>query len=122
MTTRCRYPPGCMVILQQIAESKSSDKVFPVGRTTLWRLMKDLYPNLTLHGLRSTFRDWAGDVDGSDDELAELSLHHAVGDRTRRAYRRGKALERRRALMERWQVFCETPFKNNVTVLPDRAA
>jgi hypothetical protein len=111
-----------VTILQQMAEIKSSDKVFLIGRTTLWNLMKKIHPTLTLHGLRSTFRDWAGDVDGSDDELAEISLHHAVGDRTRRAYRRGKALERRRQLMERWQVFCETPFKSNVTVLPDRAA
>jgi len=84
--------------------------------------MEKMHPTLTLHGLRSTFRDWRGDVDESDDELAELSLNHAGGDRARRAYRRGRALERRRALMERWAIFCETELKSNVTVLTGRAA
>jgi integrase len=62
---------------------------------------------VTPHGFRSTFRDWAGDVDEeSTDELAEHALSHAVGNTTKRAYRRGTALEKRRKLMERWADYC----------------
>lgn len=114
--------PRCIAILEQLAEIRSGDRIFPIGPHAMWNWLKAKYPNLTIHGLRSTFRDWCGDVAAADIELAELALHHAVGNRVTRAYRRGKALERRRHLMEQWQAFCETPFKSNVTILSDRAA
>lgn len=56
----------------------------------------------TPHGFRSSFRDWAGDCTAHSRETVESALAHAVGDATERAYRRGDALAKRRALMEDW--------------------
>jgi integrase len=60
------------------------------------------YRDITTHGFRSSFRDWAGDATGHPREVIEAALAHAVGDETERAYRRGDALTKRRALMAEW--------------------
>jgi hypothetical protein len=60
---------------------------------------------VTTDGFRSSFRDWAGDETEFPREVAEAALAHAVGDATERAYRRGSALEKRRALMEAWGAY-----------------
>jgi integrase len=62
----------------------------------------------TPHGCRSTFRDWAGEVDGAPDELAEVAIGHARGDATLIAYARGALLERRREMMARWAAYCSS--------------
>ena len=59
----------------------------------------------TAHGFRSAFRDWTADA-GVARELAEISLQHAVGNATERAYWRSDLLEPRRALLDRWSAFC----------------
>ena len=56
----------------------------------------------TVHGFRSTFRDWVGDETDFPREVAEAALSHLVGDQAEQAYRRGDALERRRQLMQKW--------------------
>lgn len=61
----------------------------------------------TVHGFRSSFRDWAGECTEYPRELAEAALAHAVGDEVERAYRRGDALERRRQLMLSWSRFLQ---------------
>ncbi len=61
--------------------------------------------DVTPHGFRSSFRDWAGEVSAFPRELAEEALAHNVGDATERAYRRGDALEKRRSLMNAWANF-----------------
>jgi integrase len=60
----------------------------------------------TTHGMRSTFRDWAGDCTTFPREIAEMALAHAVGDETEVAYRRSTALAKRRALMDEWADYC----------------
>jgi integrase len=60
----------------------------------------------TVHGFRSTFRDWAGDCTSFPREVAEAALAHTVGDRVEAAYRRSDALERRRELMAAWERHC----------------
>lgn len=62
----------------------------------------------TVHGFRSSFRDWVGEATNFPRELAEEALAHVVGDQTERAYRRGDALEKRRNLMEEWAKFCRS--------------
>jgi integrase len=59
----------------------------------------------TVHGFRSTFRDWAGDKTHAQREVIEAALAHAVGDETELAYRRGDALAKRRELMDHWAAF-----------------
>jgi integrase len=60
----------------------------------------------TVHGFRSTFRDWTKEATDHPRELAEMALAHAVGDAVERAYARGDALEKRRALMNDWAAYC----------------
>lgn len=59
----------------------------------------------TTHGMRSTFRDWAGDCTNFPREIAEMALAHAVDDETEAAYRRSTALAKRRELMEQWAAY-----------------
>jgi hypothetical protein len=72
--------------------------------------------DVTVHGFRSSFRDWTGEVTTFPREVAEAALAHTAGDATEGAYRRGDALEKRRALMEAWASYCE-PKADNVVIL-----
>jgi integrase len=60
----------------------------------------------SVHGFRSTFRDWAGETTSFPESVAEAALSHQVGTEVERAYRRGDALEKRRELMEAWAKYC----------------
>ena len=60
---------------------------------------------VTVHGFRSTFRDWASEVVNAPREVAEMSLAHKVGSDVERAYARSDLLEKRRALMAQWSEF-----------------
>ena len=89
--------------------------VFPGARTgsplsnmsLLMTLRRMGRPDLTTHGFRSTFRDWAAERTGFPSEVAEMALAHAVGDKVEAAYRRGDMFEKRRALADAWAAFCE---------------
>jgi integrase len=72
----------------------------------------------TVHGMRSTFRDWAGDKTHFPREVAEAALAHSLGA-VEAAYRRGSALEKREQLMQAWADYCEG--KSNVVLLPKAA-
>jgi integrase len=61
--------------------------------------------DVTVHGFRSTFRDWAAERTNFPAEVAEMALAHAVGSEVERAYRRGDLFEKRRKLMEAWADF-----------------
>lgn len=63
--------------------------------------------DLTAHGFRSTFRDWAAERTAFPSEVAEMALAHAVGDKVEAAYRRGDLFEKRRALADAWARYCE---------------
>ncbi|MGQ8632131.1 tyrosine-type recombinase/integrase [Agrobacterium sp. DKPNP3] len=69
----------------------------------------------TVHGFRSTFRDWATDVAHAPREIAEACLAHAVGDAVERSYARSDALERRRELMGQWTDYL---YKSSATASP----
>jgi integrase len=62
--------------------------------------------DLTVHGFRSTFRDWAAEQTSVPHEVCEAALAHAVGDASTRAYRRTEQLPKRRQLMEQWAKYC----------------
>ena len=69
-------------------------------------LLRDLAPGCVPHGMRSTFRDWAGDETDFAREVIEECLAHTVGDETERAYRRGDALRKRREVLQAWSDYC----------------
>ncbi|WP_310498011.1 phage integrase central domain-containing protein [Sandarakinorhabdus sp.] len=76
------------------------------------------HKHITTHGFRSTFRDWAGDTTDFPREIVEQALAHTIQNKAERAYRRGTAVERRRALMQSWDDFLgsKTVALNNVEV------
>lgn len=79
----------------------------PLSENAFGALLARMKVDVTAHGFRSTFRDWAGEVSTFPREVAEAALAHVVGDATERAYRRGDALEKRRKMMEAWAGFAE---------------
>ena len=92
---------------------KADDFVFPAPRggslsdMALSQLLKRMdRKNITVHGFRSTFRDWAGDATKFEREVVEMALAHTVASAVERAYRRGRALEKRKELMGAWAAFC----------------
>jgi integrase len=64
--------------------------------------------SITVHGFRSTFRDWAYEQTSFPREIVEAALAHTLKDKAEAAYRRGEALEKRAALMGAWANFCAT--------------
>jgi integrase len=64
--------------------------------------------SLTVHGFRSTFRNWAAERTHVPGEIAEAALGHVNGDKTEAAYLRSDFFERRRKLMEAWAKFCKS--------------
>jgi integrase len=75
----------------------------------------------TVHGMRSTFRDWASERTPYPRDVAEMALAHAIGDKVEAAYRRGELMEKRRAMMEQWARFLLTPQGANVLPMGNRA-
>lgn len=105
---------GALQVLGAVRPAKvgANQLVFPsrvggvMSNMSMDMLLRDLAPGFTPHGMRSTFRDWAGDETDYAREVIEECLAHVVGDDTERAYRRGDALRKRRAVLEAWSVFC----------------
>lgn len=102
-----------LALLKTLSEARISEFVFPGQKTARplsnmameMQLRRMKHNDITVHGFRSSFRDWAGEATVFPRELAEAALAHVVGDQTERAYRRGDALQRRRELMEAWAAF-----------------
>lgn len=78
----------------------------------LRRLGQDHY---TVHGFRSSFRDWAGETTNFPREVAEMALAHQVGSAVERAYRRGDSFAKRRELMNAWAKFCVSALQNKTS-------
>jgi integrase len=79
----------------------------PVSDVTLSKcIARHTNTPATTHGMRSTFRDWAGDCTHFPRDVAEMALAHAVGDDSEAAYRRSTALAKRRELMNAWSLYC----------------
>jgi integrase len=114
------------ILRRQLESRGKGPLVFPGGRPTkplsinaLFMVMNRLGAGaFTVHGFRSTFRDWAGDKTHFPREVAEAALAHAVGDQTEAAYRRGDAFEKRRELMEAWARFLEGEDSAKVVPFP----
>jgi integrase len=62
--------------------------------------------NVTVHGFRSTFRDWVGETTSFAREVVEMALAHTIASKAERAYRRGRSLAKRRQLMDAWAAYC----------------
>lgn len=100
---------------------KGAKEGAPLSNTSLTKAMVTAgAPEATLHGFRSTFRDWVSEATHFPSELAEAALAHLVGDEVERAYRRGDALEKRRQLMAAWASYLMEQKDENVLLMPMR--
>ena len=75
------------------------------------------YDDITVHGMRSVFRDWAGEESHFPNDIIEMALAHKIGDKTEQAYRRKTAFQKRRLLAEAWAGYCAKPAVANAKVL-----
>ena len=117
-----------LAILTELPRESGSDAVFP-GRSAGGFLNQDamadvlakLRPGITVHGFRSTFRDWAAEMTGFPNHVVEMALAHAIPNGVEAAYRRGDLFEKRRQLMEDWSAYtCSLPVRTG-DVVPLRA-
>jgi integrase len=110
-------------LLEELAENRHNDWIFPgrlrnapIGENAMFHLMPH---GMTVHGFRSSFRDFAGNETNAAHEVCEQALAHTIGG-VEAAYRRGDALAKRAALMEAWARHC-VPTGADANVVPLRA-
>jgi integrase len=114
-------------LLTKLPREKDSPFIFPGSKTgeplsnmAMLELLRGMRPELTVHGFRSTFRDWAGEQTAFDRETIEFALAHGISDQAEASYRRGRSVEKRRHLMQAWATYCGTKPKalgDNVTAI-----
>jgi integrase len=116
---------GALAILREMEplRGRAGDFIFPGSKhqalsshTLVQLLQRRTNQPLTVHGFRSCFRDWCGDIGEVPRELAEAALAHAIKDSTERAYRRKTAIERRRTVMQAWCDYCLPPSSSVVNI------
>ena len=103
---------GAMTVLQSLPRIDGNPFLFPGARTerplsnmAMLELLRGMRPGLTVHGFRSSFRDWANSTSFPRDTI-EMCLAHAVENEVEAAYRRSDMIEKRRRVMDAWAKFC----------------
>ena len=104
-------------LLTKARKLGDGDYVFPGGKpgkplsnmACLTLLKRMGRADITVHGLRSTFRDWAGETTAHPREVIEHALAHQIKDKAEASYARGSLLQKRRALMADWSAYCKNP-------------
>jgi len=107
---RVPLSPAAIAILRRMETVRSGDFIFagaksgrPLSDMALLMLLRRLSRgDVTVHGFRSTFRDWAAERTNYPNHVVEMALAHAVGDKVEAAYRRGDLFDKRRRLMDAW--------------------
>ena len=111
---RIPLAPRSLSILAEMQDIRSGDFVFPGGvqerplsSMAFLMLLRRLGRNdITAHGFRSTFRDWAAERTDFPNEVVEMALAHTISNKVEAAYRRGDLFDKRRQLAEAWAAFC----------------
>lgn len=121
---RVPLPPAALAILERRRARHGQDPdglVFEsdmrrgarLSDATLTAVLRRLGRSETVHGLRSSFRDWAAERTNFAREVAEAALAHTIGDKVEAAYRRGDLFEKRRRLMEAWAEYLASPARSD---------
>lgn len=110
---RVPLSPRALEILKAIPKAEAATYVFcgptpekPLSAMAMAMLLRRMKSQITVHGFRSTFRDWASETTGFSHEVCEMALAHTIGNKAEAAYRRGDLFEKRRKLMEAWAAYC----------------
>jgi len=117
---------AAIAVLEQMREVRQNEFLFPGDRRAMMSnmamemLLRRMGRDVTVHGFRSTFRDWAAERTNFPSEVAEAALAHVVGDKVEAAYRRGDLFEKRRHLMEAWARHCSEACGADGVVVPMR--
>lgn len=114
-THRVPLSRECMEILTLIEKYRLANDDHVFGRklsdVAISKMLKSVsYPEATIHGLRSSFRDWCGDKTNFSREVCEAALAHVIENQTEAAYRRSDLFEKRRALMAKWGEYIDSRF------------
>ncbi len=123
---RAPLSDAALAIVEKMAAIRQGDHVFPgskaerpISNMAMLMLLRRMgRGDLTAHGFRSTFRDWAAEATNFPAEVAEMALAHTVGDKLEAAYRRGDLFEKRREIMAAWANFID--HDKSATVVPMR--
>jgi integrase len=110
---RVPLAPRALEILRELYERRAGEFVFgnvdtgcPISNMTMLKMLALMgRQELTVHGFRSTFTDWAHETTDFPDIVIDMALAHKVDDKVRAAYRRGDLFEKRRKLMEAWAAY-----------------
>jgi integrase len=126
-----RVPMSAAVgtIVKLLKAIRQNDFVFPgelrnkplSNMSMLMMLRRMGREDLTVHGFRSTFRDWAAEQTNFPREIAEAALAHVISDHTEAAYRRGDLFEKRSSLMKAWAAYCQAEANLTGAVIPIKA-
>jgi integrase len=114
-------------LLNELYTEEGNDFVFIGGRgaglstMAMPHVLKQIRPEVTVHGFRSTFRTWADEQTSHPHHVVEQALAHSIGSAVERAYRRGDLFEKRRKLMASWAGYCARPAAT-ATVVPLRSS
>ena len=73
--------------------------------------------DITVHGFRSTFRDWVAETTDHSSEVGEKALSHKIPNKVEAAYRRGDLMDKRAELMSHWSAYCNQGCANNILLL-----
>lgn len=118
---RVPLSPRAVAILEK-TKRLGGKYLFPGGQSAsnlsgmaMAMLLRRMKQDVTVHGFRSAFRDWAAECTGYSHEVAEMALAHTIGNAVERAYRRGDLFEKRRRLMADWGDFCAGKLQGSAT-------
>lgn len=119
---RVPLSPRAFEIVEAMAMLGSAGHVFPgpkpnkpLSSMAMAMLLRRMKAEITVHGFRSTFRDWASETTGFSHEVCEMALAHTIANKAEAAYRRGDLFDKRRKLMEAWAGYCAS-FKEGKVV------
>jgi integrase len=123
---RVPLPPRALKIVKALDGRRVSEYVFPGHKSgkplstmalemALRRMKVD---DVTVHGFRSAFRDWAAECTNFSNEVCEAALAHVIENKAEAAYRRGDLFDKRRKLMEAWASYCAAPKAGKVAFRP----
>ena len=90
-----------------------SNKIKPLSQMAMMMVLRKLRPGYTVHGFRSTFRDWVSEETHHSPEVAEMALAHTIKNKVESAYRRGDLFNRRLELMKDWEQYCLKSIRRN---------
>jgi integrase len=96
-------------------DAKPSIPLFGLSNGAMLALLERMgRGDITVHGFRSTFKDWCSEATNYPGEVSEAALWHAIADRVEAAYRRGDLFKKRTALMAAWAAYCLNPRSSSV--------